>query len=202
MEKYFKERDFLTALFFLVFDAFYLYFGMQIPVSDTSSVGAGFMPRVYGVIMLVVAVILLVTSVRKVNKRTAEENAAVAATMAVDKRDVMRMIVAFAAILLYVALLMKIGFIICSIPLMFLLVVLLTPQYVVNNYVEKHCCDESGALRPECRNGKGTVKFSCMLKYYGKILVFAVVFTFAIYLLFNFALGLKMPQGVLKNIIP
>ncbi len=202
MEKYFKEKDFLTAVFFLVFDAFYLGFGMQIPVSDSSSVGAGFMPRVYGAIMLVVALILLVSSIRKVNKRTAEENAQVAASMTVDKRDLIRIVVAFAAILLYVLLLMKIGFIICSIPLMFLLVVLLTPQYVVDNYVTKHCCDANGELRPECQGANGKVKLSCMAKYYGKILLFAVVFTFAIYLLFNFALGLKMPQGVLKNILP
>ena len=166
MEKYFKEKDFLTAVFFLVFDAFYLGFGMQIPVSDSSSVGAGFMPRVYGAIMLVVALILLVSSIRKVNKRTAEKNAQVAASMTVDKRDLIRIVVAFAAILLYVLLLMKIGFIICSIPLMFLLVVLLTPQYVVDNYVTKHCCDANGELRPEFHGAKGKLKLSCMAIFY------------------------------------
>lgn len=202
MEKYLKEKDFLTAVFFLVFDLIYLFFSLQIPVSDSSSVGAGFMPRVYGCIMLVVTLILMVSSIRKVNKRTAEENAEVAASMKVDKRDLLRIVFAFAAIFLYVLLLVNIGFIICSIPLLFLLVVLLTPQHVVDSYVTKNCCDAEGKLRSECCNAKGKVKFSCMLKYYGKILVFAVVFTIAIYLLFNLALGLKMPQGVLKNIIP
>lgn len=202
MEKYFKERDFLTALFFLAFDAIYLGFGMQIPVSDSSSVGAGFMPRVYGFIMLLVALVLLVSSIRKVNRRTAEENAAVAASMAVDRRDVVRIAIAFAAILVYVLMLKGVGFILCSIPLLFLLVVLLTPQYVVDRYVDKKCRDGSGQVRPECQNARGGVKPGCMAGYYGKILAFAVAFTVAVYLLFNFALGLKMPQGVLRNILP
>lgn len=202
MEKYFKERDFLTAVFFLIFDLVYLGTGLQIPVSDSSSVGAGFMPRVYGILMLIVIILLMISSIRKVNKRTAEENAKVAASMKVDKRDVLRIVWAFIAILLYVALLVDVGFILCSIPLLFVLVLLLTPQYVVDQYVQKKCCDESGALRPECDKGNGKVKFSCMLGYYGKILIFSVVFTVAIYLLFNLALGLKMPQGVLKGIIP
>ena len=202
MEKYFKEKDFLTAVFFMIFDLVYLGVGLQIPVSDSSSVGAGFMPRVYGFLMLFVIILLMISSIRKVNKRTAEENAKVAASMKVDKRDVLRIVCAFICILLYVMFLVDVGFILCSIPLLFVLVLLLTPQYVVDQYVQKKCCDEGGALRPECDRGNGKAKFSCMLGYYGKILVFSVVFTVAIYLLFNLALGLKMPQGVLKGIIP
>lgn len=202
MGKYFKDRDFLAAIFFLVFDAVYLGVGVKIPVSDSSSVGAGFMPRVYGIVMLVVALILLVSSIHRVNKRSEKERAEIAASMAIDKRDALRMAVGFAAILLYVIFLTKVGFILCSIPLLFLLVLLLTPQYVVDNYVKQNCCDAEGKLRSECMNAKGKVKFQCMLKYYGKVLLFAVVFTIAIYALFNYALGLRMPQGVLKNILP
>ena len=66
MKRYLKDRNVVAGLFFLIFDLFYLGFGLQIPVSDTSSVGAGFMPRVYGFCMLVIALILLFTSVKKV----------------------------------------------------------------------------------------------------------------------------------------
>lgn len=202
MGKYFKDRDFLAAIFFLIFDAVYLGVGVQIPVSDSSSVGAGFMPRVYGIVMLVVALILLVTSIVRVNKRSEKERAEIAASMAIDKKDALRMLIGFAAILLYVILLTRVGFIPCSIPLLFLLVLLLTPQHVVDDYVKHNCCDAEGKLRAECVNAKGKVRFQCMLKYYGKVLLFAVVFTMAVYALFNYALGLRMPQGVLKNILP
>ena len=202
MGKYLKDRDVLTAIFFLIFDAVYLGVGIKIPVSDSSSVGAGFMPRVYGFVMLAVALILLFTSIVRVKKRSEKEQAEIAASMSIDKKDAMRMLVGFVAILLYVLLLTKIGFILCSIPLLFLLVLLLTPQYVVDNYVKHNCCDDQGNLRKECTNAKGTVKFKCMLKYYGKVLLFSVVFTVAVYALFNYALGLRMPQGILKNILP
>lgn len=202
MGKYFKDRDFLAAIFFLAFDAVYLGVGLQIPVSDSTSVGAGFMPRVYGIVMLVVALILLVTSIVRVNKRSDKENEEIAASMDIDKKDALRMMIGFVAILLYVILLTKIGFILCSVPLLFLLVLLLTPQYVVDNYVKHTCCDTEGNLRKECTNAAGKIKFQYMLKYYGKILLFAVVFTFAVYVLFNYALGLRMPQGILKNILP
>ena len=202
MGKYLKDRDVLTAIFFLIFDAAYLGVGIKIPVSDSSSVGAGFMPRVYGFVMLAVALILLFTSIARVRKRSEKEQAEIAASMSIDKKDAMRMLVGFAAILLYVLLLTEIGFILCSIPLLFLLVLLLTPQYVVDNYVKHNCCDDQGNLRKECTNAKGTVKFKCMLKYYGKVLLFAVVFTVAVYALFNYALGLRMPQGFLKSILP
>lgn len=202
MGKYLKDRDVLTAIFFLIFDAAYLGVGIKIPVSDSSSVGAGFMPRVYGFVMLAVALILLFTSIARVRKRSEKEQAEIAASMSIDKKDAMRMLVGFAAILLYVLLLTEIGFILCSIPLLFLLVLLLTPQYVVDNYVKHNCCDDQGNLRKECTNAKGTVKFKCMLKYYGKVLLFAVVFTVAVYALFNYALGLRMPQGILKSILP
>ena len=41
-----------------------------------------------------------------------------------------------------------------------------------------------------------------MLPYYGKILFFAVIYTVVIYVLFAKGLGLKMPAGILKGVLP
>lgn len=202
MEKYFKDRNFLTAIVFLVFDAVYLFFGLQIPVVDSSSCGAGFMPRVYGFCMLAVALILLVTTIAKIQKENPEETKKKEADMTFQKEDMARIGGAFLTILLFAALLRDLGFIICSIPLLFVLVVLLSPAHVKEAYIKKQCCDGSGNMKKECLNAKGKVKFNCMVPYYGKILLFSIVFTIFIYVLFGQALGLKMPAGILKNVLP
>ena len=53
-----------------------------------------------------------------------------------------------------------------------------------------------------CFDSNGKVKLSSMLPYYGKILFFAVIYTVAIYVLFAKGLGLKMPAGILKGVLP
>ena len=202
MEKYYKDRNFLTALLFLAFDAFYLFFGIQIPISDSSSCGAGFMPRVYGWCMLAVALILLVTTVLKIRRETAEESREKAEGMEIQKKDLIRVGVAFAGILMFVIFLKELGFILCSIPLLFILVLLLSPAHVKEDYIAKHCCDPDGNKKEECFGTKGNPRIGCMVPYYGKILAFAVLFTLFVYLLFGQALGLKMPAGILKNVLP
>ena len=201
MKRYLKDRNVVAGLFFLIFDLFYLGFGLQIPVSDTSSVGAGFMPRVYGFCMLVIALILLFTSVKKVK---AEDKAGKEVTndFSMDKRDATRVGCSFVLILLYVILLKELGFLICSVQLLYGLVYLLSPAYVKESFIQKHCMDENGNKKEGCFDSNGKVKFTSMLPYYGKILFFAVIYTVVIYVLFAKGLGLKMPAGILKGVLP
>lgn len=201
MDRYFKDKNFLAGVFFLVFDFVYLGVGMGIPVSDSSSVGAGFMPRVYGGIMLAVSLILLITSAVKIRRKTLADKEKQTIGR-IEKKDASRVAAAFASILLYVILLKHVGFLICSVPLMYVLVYLLTPQHVADSFVKKYCCGEDGKLKEECRGNKGKVKFSAMAPYYGKILAFSVIYTIFIYVLFAEGLSLKMPAGILKNVFP
>lgn len=185
MKRYLEDKNVLAGLVFLVFDIFYLIFGLQIPVADSTSVGAGFMPRVYGFCMLVIAIILLVTSIFKVRKEIEKEGES-QNPLRINPADLKRIGGAFVVVLLYVVLLQNIGFLICSVPLLFALVVLLSPAHVKQDYIEKHGKD-----------GKAN-----MVPYYGKILIFSVIYTVLIYILFAKGLGLKMPAGVLKNVLP
>ena len=185
LKKFFTDKNFLTALLFLAFGGFYLIHAYNtIPAVDQTSkdgFGAGFMPRIYGFATLVVAAILLITSVLRILKESKEETEQKAAAMKIAPIDVLRMVIAFVCVVLFAYFLKDIGFVLCSIPLLFVLVLLLTPSRVIQDY--------------KASGGK-------MILFYGKILLFAVVFTLALHYLFSKGLGLKMPMGVLKGILP
>lgn len=185
LKKYFCDKDFLTALLFLGFGGFYLIHAYNtIPAVDQTSkdgFGAGFMPRIYGYVALGVAVILLITSVIRIMRENSEETEKKAAAMKIAPVDIVRIAIAFVSVVLFAYFLKDVGFVLCSIPLLFILVLLLTPAHVREDF--------------KAKGGKPIV-------YYGKILLFSVVFTIAVYYLFSKGLGLKMPEGILKHVLP
>lgn len=133
MKKYFEDKNFLAGFVFAIFAVFYLIISLRVPASDVVSVGAGFIPRIYAIILLLSCIILMIQSARRVAKE--DESAEKLSSVSISKDGWIRIILTFALIVFYAATLKTIGFIIDSTILVFALCVLLTPGYKKPRYV-------------------------------------------------------------------
>ena len=129
------NRPFITGLLFGALSLFYFSgsFGLR-QVKRYQGIGAEFMPRIYAAVLFICALIQLVEGIRQ-QFVEAEPVVAQEAPKSVDKRG--RRNVAFAFILLfaYIAALKPAGFMLASAVFIFVLCVLLTPDYAKKNYV-------------------------------------------------------------------
>ncbi len=133
MKKYFEDKSFLAGFIFGLFALFYLIISLQVPASDVVSVGAGFMPRVYAIVLLLSCILLMIQSARRVAKE--DERAEKINSVAISRDGWIRIILTFALIIFYAATLKVLGFIIDSTILVFALCTLLTPGYKKPRYV-------------------------------------------------------------------
>ncbi|PJG82505.1 tripartite tricarboxylate transporter TctB family protein [Caviibacterium pharyngocola] len=126
MKKYFFDKNFLAGFIFFLVALFYLTNAFLIETKDLVSVEADFMPKIYGSFLLITSLILLITSANKIKKVTQNiEN---------KETDWKRIFAVIVLIFVYVLLMQYIGFIITSIPFLFGLSILLTPQYIHKKY--------------------------------------------------------------------
>lgn len=126
MKKYLTNKNFLAGFIFFFVALFYLINAFLIETKNLVSVEADFMPKIYGSFLLIASIILILTSVAKIkNIESCAEKKEV---------DWKRIFAVIGLIFIYVLLMQLLGFISTSIPFLFILSVLLTPQYVQKKY--------------------------------------------------------------------
>ncbi|WP_373099810.1 MULTISPECIES: tripartite tricarboxylate transporter TctB family protein [Pasteurellaceae] len=126
MNKYISDKNFLAGIIFFFIALFYLVNAFLIETKDLVSVEADFMPKIYGSLLLFSSIILTITSFFKIKTKSSEELK--------KKTDWQRIFSVIGLIFVYVLLMQYLGFISTSIPFLFLLSLLLTPQYVKKVY--------------------------------------------------------------------
>ena len=150
-----------------LFAVVYLVASLYIKKGAVVSIGAEFMPRVYGFILLAVSVFQIIGGV-------IHYRASVAANESVEptpeekeksRKSLLPVIAVFAAMIICVAMMSKLGFIISGSVLTFCMCILLTPYYEKRRYVI--------------------------------FAVFSVVLAFAAYWLFKTVLYVSLPSGIL-----
>ncbi|MDU8924981.1 tripartite tricarboxylate transporter TctB family protein [Pasteurellaceae bacterium LIM206] len=125
MKKYFSDKNFMAGFIFFFVSLFYLGNSFLIQTKGVVSIEADFMPKIYGVMLLICSSVLLITSFLKVRTRTKKENTVT---------DWKRIFAVLVLIFIYVLLMEYIGFVLISILFLFCLSLLLTPDYVKKNY--------------------------------------------------------------------
>jgi len=122
-----KYRDLTAGLVFALFAIVYLWGSSFIPKSTIMRLGAEFMPRIYGTVMLLLALIQVATSLlvlRIGSLGTADEGS-------MDTRNVLLTLL---LILAYIGSMELVGFIIASILYFFFQAILLAPSYARKRY--------------------------------------------------------------------
>ena len=118
-----------------LFAIVYLVASLYIKKSVAVSVGAEFMPRVYGFIMLLVGILQIITGISQYRTSTPKEKAEKTAEKEEKtKKTVIPVIAVFVIMIVCVALMNKLGFIISGAALTFGMCVLLTPYYEKRRY--------------------------------------------------------------------
>ena len=150
-----------------LFAVAYLIATMGIKKGAVVSVGAEFMPRVYGFILLMVSVFQIIGGVIQYRASTAAGESAEPSPEEKEKsrKSMLPVLLVFAAMIVCVALMRTLGFVISGSILTFCMCVLLTPFY------EK--------------------------RRYAIFAVFSVVLAVAAYLLFKNVLYVSLPSGIL-----
>jgi hypothetical protein len=141
MQKIFNEktRELWVGIVVFVIAAAYLFGTMLIKHSDIVSVGAEFMPKIYGGFMLVLSILQIISGYRKMKKsdtKTPEEKPEEkSAEKAGFWRSARPILITFGLIIFGVAIMRLVGFVISSAIMMFGMCVLLTPGYSKKRYV-------------------------------------------------------------------
>ncbi|OBX08160.1 tripartite tricarboxylate transporter TctB family protein [Gallibacterium salpingitidis] len=126
MKKYLYDKNFLAGIIFFFVSLAYLFGAYSIETKGIVAIESDFMPKIYGYILLGASIILTVTSWRKIAKSEVE--------MENSSSDIKRVLSVLVLILIYISLIQVLGFIVSSIPFLFFLSLLLTPDYVEKKY--------------------------------------------------------------------
>ena len=168
------NREMKVALFFICFAIFYLVMTTQIQTKDlysTVGLNSKSMPKLYGVLMIVLGVILFVTSYLKQRKQTAPEEKKPVTMIKLFGRDVPRGKVDLVASILlfafYAGTYSLLGFVLSGFIYLTLMILLLTPQRL---------------------KSRKTTIFTAL---------FSFVFVYALYLIFTRVLSMMLPRGML-----
>lgn len=125
--KFDKNKELIVGIIMIVFGSFYLYSTRNIKGLDTVKIDADFMPRIYGILSVILGVIQFYIGIigrRKYRKTEVEE--------LIDNKNVL---FTFLVIIAYVLILKPVGFIISSILFLFTMSIILTPGYMEKNYI-------------------------------------------------------------------
>ena len=114
-------KDLLTGIVAAAFSAFYLMqtSGIKVFGGATAGVTAQTVPRLWGVAMLVLSILLILRSILAMRKKSEQDEEA-----RLERREV---VCTFCLLILYAALMKLVGFIIMSILYVYLQVWVLTP---------------------------------------------------------------------------
>jgi uncharacterized membrane protein len=154
-----KYGDIIVSIVFGVLGIALIIGAAQLPKSKVMDIGPDFMPKVVGIIILVLSVILLVQTILKLKKEGTGE-------VAPDNSDYKRVFGSLILSILYVFLLQKIGFIICTLVYLFCQIFVLAPD--------------------TRRTKKDLILY----------LVIDVLFTFIVYFLFRYGFKIVLPAGI------
>lgn len=155
-----KYGDFIVSIVFGALGIALIVGAKALPKSKVMEIGPDFMPTVIGGIIVVLSVILLVQTFMKFKKGGAEQE------YAKDDSDYKRVALSLILALLYVFLLQKIGFIICTLVYLFCQIFVLAPD--------------------ERRTKKDLLTY----------LIIDVVFTFVVFFLFRYGFKIVLPAGI------
>lgn len=118
-----KYGDIITGIFYTVLGAVVICLAKQLPKSRVMKIGPDFMPMVIGVIILVLALILLFSSVKNFKLNAAKADASPA-----DTSDYKRVLASLVLVVIYVNILAPVGFILSTLGYLFLQIVVLAPN--------------------------------------------------------------------------
>lgn len=126
MKKYLSDKNFLAGIIFFFVSLAYLFGAYSIETKGIVAIESDFMPKIYGYILLIASTILIITSWRKLQTLEDKEES--------SSSDIKRVLLVLVLILAYISLIDFLGFIISSIPFLFFLSLLLTPEYIEKKY--------------------------------------------------------------------
>ncbi|MGL5433871.1 MAG: tripartite tricarboxylate transporter TctB family protein [Lachnospiraceae bacterium] len=152
-----KYGDIVVSTFYVILAAAIIIMARMLPVSTVTSLGPDFMPTVIGVVTLILALVLLVRSIKEFknpNAKTAEEEE--------EDADYKRVISSFIVVVAYVMILKPIGFIISTIVYLPIQMFILSPE--------------------EGRNGQSAVKLTLLSVIFTLVVFFLFRYGFKIIL--------------------
>ena len=118
-----KYGDIIVGIFYAVLGAAVIYLAKQLPKSRVMKIGPDFMPTVIGALILILALILLFTSIKNFKR-----NAAKAEAMPADTSDYKRVLASLVLVVVYVNILAPVGFILSTLGYLFLQILVLAPD--------------------------------------------------------------------------
>lgn len=124
-----KYNGLLTGIFIALFAIVYLVGSLFIKQSKAVSIGAEFIPQIYGLILLFLAGCLIYQGIKEAKQfdpNKAEEG---------QSKDMKNVLLTFTLIIAYVAAMQLLGFILSSILFLILMSMLLTPADIKPNYI-------------------------------------------------------------------
>ncbi len=124
-----KYNGLMTGIFVALFSIAYLIGSLFIRRSKAVSIGAEFIPEIYGFVLLFLAVCLMYQGV-KAAKRFEPDKAE-----AREQKDTKNVLLTFVLIIAYVAVMELLGFVLSSIFFLILMNMLLTPVNTKRNYI-------------------------------------------------------------------
>lgn len=130
MQSFKKYKELLTGVFFLSIAAVYLFLSKDIKAVKGATIGAEFVPRIYGSILAFLSVLQIILSAVKLRKAETESGSG-----SIRKDVVLNVILFFVSIIVYGLVFKSLGFIISSVLLLFVLCNLLMPTGTKRNYV-------------------------------------------------------------------
>ena len=124
-----KYSELITGGIIGLFAIAYLVGTLFIRKSRAVSIGAEFIPRIYGVVLLLLAVCLIYQGIKSAKSFASEQ------TSAEGKKDTKNVLFTFVLIIIYVALMQILGFILSSILFLILMSLVLTPANTKPNFI-------------------------------------------------------------------
>ena len=118
-----KYGDIVTGIFYAVLGGVVIFLSQQLPKSKVMKIGPDFMPMLIGIVILILALILLVTSIKNF-----KANSEKAASMPADTSDYKRVLASLILVVIYVNILAPVGFIVSTLGYLFLQIVVLAPN--------------------------------------------------------------------------
>jgi hypothetical protein len=115
-----------------LFSIAYLFGTVFIRRTKFVAIGAEFMPKIYGAILLLLGVLLIYEGVKSMRARTDTEDEAAA-----EPTDTKNVLMTLLLIFIYVASMKWLGFILSSSAFLFLMTLLLTPSGEKKNYLSR-----------------------------------------------------------------
>ena len=118
-----KYGDIVVGIFYTVLGAAVIYLAQQLPKSRVMKIGPNFMPLVIGSLILILALMLLFSSIKNFKR-----NAAKAEAMPADTSDYKRVLASLVLVVIYVNILAPVGFILSTLGYLFLQIIVLAPN--------------------------------------------------------------------------